>query len=1523
MGLMNAIVAGKRISTRLPSSKAAQDMPFTDQLVINRQAIEQTPRQFQINADYVSQYPTVRTKAKTAGGKVDAFTAQAVDNLIWLYNNAPESVKSIGKNWYVGANRIAQELAEKYDVSHESASAVLAALSPQKDWYQNVSLAERVLSSYKKAGDKVLDKEAFKTAQKIYDKPQYADDVKALKTKPFNELTGVQKAMYVRSYDQAFNDRSYQIINPNGDRVGVAYSDVTGKKNTTAWGSNSEIAKAISVIEDQSIENISAQMGGAHKVRNFFNNISNPQYAIDNPDIGDVTIDTHAVAADQISPFSGNSPTVGAAFGTQKGVASAKETGARGTFGFHADAYRIAARELGIQPRELQSVTWETIRSLFPKSFKTKSNVDEINQIWELHKKGQISAGLARELILDKAGGIPDPDWAKGPNSGLIDLQGNELKSGELPVSGISAGQGRGGSDIGRKLLSAGVPVGIVSGLGLTSATYSPQSEAGVVSGVEKAVSGLLKQVDDVAAGRGVLQGSEGQTFLRPQDEITARVYDNLRSQLPSYGETVYDQVPVGENAGVLGRSGATGVTRFRMPEQYAGQLSKIGRASPDLIEIKPDNAGAKLFADSMQRSKEGNKYGASVYVYPQDEYKNMRLFVTEDGTAGYALKPDGDIVSAFSYGPHKGVAQNILLHAIEQGGTKLDAFDTVLPDLYSTMGFREGGRLRWDESQAPEDWSKETFQAFNRGEPDVSFMGYDQRPSTPVRPNYVETYDEALQAQQGLINYADQLSSGAMAPQQANIIGSRLAPTAAAGLIGAGAMAPEDAEASLVGIGSTIGRKAEDMLGMAQKMRDVGMSPKEIWEKTGWEFNEVDKRWRTEHPNYDNTKINMPQGEGVYPIRDVVNDPDLMSAYDNYDYQDRVAKFNEFPDQQSLLDYRRLAFNRGSLNDLAINITPELEAGDGALNGNYIDIGAGSTPDQFRDIVLHELQHAIQQRENFAAGSSPELFARVQGRQVMDELNDRPYELKKKAYEDVIGRASAYLDNPPSDATVGTMTEARNTLDEFTNRLRLLEQYNKDSLGGSRSAVNMYRATAGEVEARNVEKRDAPRRLTREYGPVESEDIIDRNQQIYLDSSGAPYFTPRDGELQPTIFKTGSTEKPLGLLGLGAFGAGAVAPEDAEAATGYKLFRQVDGKLYPLFVNRSTEVPMGEWLKAEAGELTPEGKVKSSLGPLAYRPGWHAGDLPIATHIGGKSGPVKAPNYRPNDQVWAEVEFPEDVDWQAIANANATRNKAGEIIPRTAQITDQVPYGGFYRYKTNPNMTGEWMIGGDMKVNRVLSDEEVQAINEASGVADLPRLQSIKDKTMLATPIAGAGLMAALAPDQVQAQELDPNLPLTIGSPKQEVNYETMPSYYDYGDGATIPVRPPEPVRETKPEYLPAGMPVNPYTFMMSQGATQGEAARAQAEAISEAGRGLANQVGGIGGEMETLGKGLLYAITGQSLGGSPFSRFMHVLNNYDPQLPNVKDVEQLPPVMPELYPLDEESRRIMNMFGGLISPL
>ena len=164
---------------------------------------------------------------------------------------------------------------------------------------------------------------------------------------------------------------------------------------------------------------------------------------------------------------------------------------------------------------------------------------------------------------------------------------------------------------------------------------------------------------------------------------------------------------------------------------------------------------------------------------------------------------------------------------------------------------------------------------------------------------------------------------------------------------------------------------------------------------------------------------------------------------------------------------------------------------------------------------------------------------------------------------------------------------------------------------------------------------------------------------------------------------------------------------------TAYKLFRtDPEGNLYPLFVNANQQIPIGEWIPAEAGEMLG-GKVKSKIGALAYRPGWHAGDLPIATHIGDKVNPqtllkdksLQAPNVRPDNQVWAEVDMPADYDWQTEALNRAQRNKAGNIIPRTAHITEEIPYGGHYRYKTNPNMTGEWLIGGQMRVNRILSN--------------------------------------------------------------------------------------------------------------------------------------------------------------------------------------------------------------------------
>ena len=232
------------------------------------------------------------------------------------------------------------------------------------------------------------------------------------------------------------------------------------------------------------------------------------------------------------------------------------------------------------------------------------------------------------------------------------------------------------------------------------------------------------------------------------------------------------------------------------------------------------------------------------------------------------------------------------------------------------------------------------------------------------------------------------------------------------------------------------------------------------------------------------------------------------------------------------------------------------------------------------------------------------------------------------------------------------------------------------------------------------------------------------------------------------------ASTKPSALRELENLPAGAVAKqidETSEVAQkvvpsiepknkikAYKLFKQSKktGELYPLYVKMKGNKPLeiGKWIKAEIGEQAPSGRVKSSLGELAFRPGFHGGDMPIATHIGRKVDPITLkptrrgqPNVRADNHVWAEVEFGDDVDWQSIANSRMQLTKDGKPNLATAHITDRLPDGGHYRYKTNPNMTGNWIIGGEMKINRLLSDDEVKAINNQFGVSDLPRLKDLK----------------------------------------------------------------------------------------------------------------------------------------------------------------------------------------------------
>ncbi len=184
--------------------------------------------------------------------------------------------------------------------------------------------------------------------------------------------------------------------------------------------------------------------------------------------------------------------------------------------------------------------------------------------------------------------------------------------------------------------------------------------------------------------------------------------------------------------------------------------------------------------------------------------------------------------------------------------------------------------------------------------------------------------------------------------------------------------------------------------------------------------------------------------------------------------------------------------------------------------------------------------------------------------------------------------------------------------------------------------------------------------------------------------------------------------------------------PSPKNTVKAYKLFatkKSKPGELFPLFVGADTSVPQDIWLDAIAGKAAPDSKtgrqkVKSKLGPLAYRPGWHAGDVPFASHIGVKDadGKIWA---RQDNEVWAEVEVAGDINYQPEADANG-KKKDGSVSVALADIK-HMPINGMYRYKTNPNMTGTWIISGSMKINRVLTEQEVNDMLTDKGIEPMP----------------------------------------------------------------------------------------------------------------------------------------------------------------------------------------------------------
>ena len=143
---------------------------------------------------------------------------------------------------------------------------------------------------------------------------------------------------------------------------------------------------------------------------------------------------------------------------------------------------------------------------------------------------------------------------------------------------------------------------------------------------------------------------------------------------------------------------------------------------------------------------------------------------------------------------------------------------------------------------------------------------------------------------------------------------------------------------------------------------------------------------------------------------------------------------------------------------------------------------------------------------------------------------------------------------------------------------------------------------------------------------------------------------------------------------------------------TTYKLFEMdIEGNLYPLFLDKNTIYPIGEWIKAEIHYSDK----------FAHRPGLHCGIIPAAPWL-MSYGPNGEGCYKGRRKGWKRV-------WAEI-ECNITVNYNDEVSQLKKKcFTNKIPENGWYYFKEYGKAT--WIITDKIKIIKVLSEDERQMI--------------------------------------------------------------------------------------------------------------------------------------------------------------------------------------------------------------------
>lgn len=184
-------------------------------------------------------------------------------------------------------------------------------------------------------------------------------------------------------------------------------------------------------------------------------------------------------------------------------------------------------------------------------------------------------------------------------------------------------------------------------------------------------------------------------------------------------------------------------------------------------------------------------------------------------------------------------------------------------------------------------------------------------------------------------------------------------ASTEAAGLM-AGGSAPFAQQGALGIFGGRLAKTADqERLALAEALQKRGAGRDEIWNQTGW-FRGVDGKWRFEIPDEN---LGVGRGYGADLMSGKINHPELMDAYP------RMGEWGGMPHDVKV--------QRGNSMEGAYYLEPnrDLEYFYGHKEWLPTIIAEAPTTKKARNVVGHELQHAVQEIEGFAGGANPQMF--------------------------------------------------------------------------------------------------------------------------------------------------------------------------------------------------------------------------------------------------------------------------------------------------------------------------------------------------------------------------------------------------------------------------------------------------------------------------------------------------------------------------------------------------------------------